>query len=643
MRCKRALNAVMAVVLAFGLALSMMPSAAGAADEASSLTLYGVDTEAFPTVITKVGLPADLVDASGAAPKFTVTENGSACEVLSAVPQATSRKVQVALLIDTSGSMKGQPIAYAKDAAKRFVAEMSGKAEVAIVTFSSSAQVVSGYSADTAALTAAIDSLGASGETAVYDAISEATKIAGDPEALRAFVLVSDGGDTTSVSTLDQAVKTVQASGIPVLAIALESPEFNQEALRLVAEQSGGRLLSVADVEQLPAYFTQLAKEISSVYEVTYTSVQPRTKGIDIDVNAETSQGTGVLQTTVNNPMYFEPVTVGDSMYEAPKASPWVLGLSVVLAFASVGLLATAVMSGWASRKVKALGQMRYYDQLKGDYSKAADPEGSSGVRAKMVDAVDAVAGRGGFTNVIGQKLERAGMPLRPAEWIAGHIILVVVAGFLTQLLTGRLWVSVLVVIVAAAVPILLLDNKGTKRVRDFETQLPDVLALVASGLRTGWGLQQAIGLVVSEGAPPATEEFRRVQIETRLGVPVEQALESMAKRLGSEMFEWVVSAIAIQREVGGNLAQVLDNVAASVRERDALHRQVAALTAEGRLSAVILTLLPFVIVGAILVVSPDYLIGAISTPLGVPLVIAGVLLLCVGILWLRSVSRIDY
>jgi len=166
---------------------------------------------------------------------------------------------------------------------------------------------------------------------------------------------------------------------------------------------------------------------------------------------------------------------------------------------------------------------------------------------------------------------------------------------------------------------------------------------LLAGGLRTGWGLQQAIDLVVTEGDKPAADEFRRVQIEARLGVPIETSLQSMADRLDSDMFRWVVSAVAIQREVGGNLAEVLDNVAKSVRDRDALYRQVAALTAEGRMSAIILTALPFVVAGGMFFVSPDYIRTGLSSPLGLPVIGLAVVLLIIGVLWLRAVSRIEY
>ena len=132
------------------------------------------------------------------------------------------------------------------------------------------------------------------------------------------------------------------------------------------------------------------------------------------------------------------------------------------------------------------------------------------------------------------------------------------------------------------------------------------MLGLLAGSLRAGYGLLQGVELVVKEMTPPTSVEFGRVVTEARLGLPVETALEKMARRMGSEDFLWAVSAVSIQREVGGNLAEVLDIVATTIRERDALRRHISGLTSEGRLSAVILSVLPFAVLGAMLIVSAE-------------------------------------
>jgi len=629
--------------IVIGVALVMCVPLSGHAVTQNRLTLYRVNTDAFPKTVLEVGLPDSLIGDPGETPEFVVAENGEKVDVLDVSGGAQGRTVRAALLIDTSGSMKGRPLADAKAAAHRFVDDLAGRAEVAIVEFNSSPRVVLEYTSDAVALGAAIDSLQADGETAVYDAVVSATQLTraenGSPTTI---VLLSDGGDTASTGTLDQAVKAVKAGGMPILAVALKSPDFDQQSLKLMSTRSGGRVMSVDDSAKLTGFLGALAREIGSVYQVTYRSHKPTTKNIDLDIVATTSGGTAKASTTLDNPLYVTRIPVGSSTVVVPTSNPLMLIGAVFLAFASVGLLTAAVLTMRGSRS-KSLDQMRFYDQLQAGQVAPADGDPSNGIASKLVDAVGVVAGKGGFLEVIHRELERAGLPLRPAEYIAAHVAFVAVVGFLGQLLFDRLWVSLGIVVFASIGPLAVLSSRGRKRTRDFETQLPDVLNLLAGGLRTGWGLQQAIDLVVTEGDKPAADEFRRVQIEARLGVPIETSLQSMADRLDSDMFRWVVSAVAIQREVGGNLAEVLDNVAKSVRDRDALYRQVAALTAEGRMSAIILTALPFVVAGGMFFVSPDYIRTGLSSPLGLPVIGLAVVLLIIGVLWLRAVSRIEY
>lgn len=630
------------VVPVLALALAMLLVASTAAFGAGqTLALYGVHPAEYPTTVARVGLPDGLIEASGT-PTFTVAENGTPVEVLSAKLARDGGANDVALVVDCSGSMAGRPLADAKAAAHRFVNEVAGPVRIALISFDSAPHVVTRYTADTTALNAAIDGLVASGETASYDAIVQAVRLPHDGQARAGtVVLLADGADDSSVASLDDAVKAARAASTPVITLALASPDLNEHTLATLAEKSGGRLVPVADSAKLSDLFASVAREVTSVYEVTYRSSRPTTKNIDLDITAATPRGTAAVSTTVENPLYLTEVPVGTGTVAVPTSNPWMLFGCAVLAFGSVGLLVPTVLT-MGGRGVR-LDQMRFYDQLQDVPDQMQEVRGSTALRRKVIDAVGVVAGRGGFTQTIHAELERAGLPLRPAEYIAAHVTGVALSGFLCQLVLGDLRISMAVILFASAAPLLYLRSRGRKRTRDFEAQLPDVLNLLSGGLRTGWGLQQAIDLVVTEGEAPASEEFRRAQIESRLGVPVETSLEAIAERLDSDAFRWVVSAVSIQREVGGNLAEVLDNVATSVRDRDSLQRHVSALTAEGRFSAIILTALPFLVAGGIFVVAPDYIKTGLASPLGVPLVVLALILLVIGLIWLRAVSRIEY
>ncbi|WP_287007181.1 type II secretion system F family protein [Candidatus Aquicultor secundus] len=165
---------------------------------------------------------------------------------------------------------------------------------------------------------------------------------------------------------------------------------------------------------------------------------------------------------------------------------------------------------------------------------------------------------------------------------------------------------------------------------------------MLAGSLRAGYSMLQAISLASEESKPPISDEFKRVLSETRLGLSIEVALNKMAARVESDDFHWMVLAINIQREVGGNLAEILDIVAKTIRERETLKRQIKTLTAEGRLSSYILIALPFAITAILLVINPGYMSLLFTNVLG--WIMAGVagILMIIGIIWMRKIVSIE-
>lgn len=235
------------------------------------------------------------------------------------------------------------------------------------------------------------------------------------------------------------------------------------------------------------------------------------------------------------------------------SAHVWPVLISA-LTFIATALLAVGALL-YLHRESNALPQLRFYEQLHGGGNGNAadeslvDPES---VRGRVLGVVGSVASRGGFDRAIRGELERAGLPLRPVEYIALHLAAVLASGIVAQLIVGSVAVTVVVVAVAALAPVALLRYFARKRVAAFQAQLPDVLNLLSGSMRAGWGLLQSIGIVVQEMGSPAGPEFARVATEARLGLPVEDALERMAQRVQSEDFRWAVTAIAIQRTVEG-------------------------------------------------------------------------------------------
>jgi len=203
--------------------------------------------------------------------------------------------------------------------------------------------------------------------------------------------------------------------------------------------------------------------------------------------------------------------------------------------------------------------------------------------------------------------------------------------------------IGLVVAIIIPAVGWFILGFLVGRRKRAFANQLDSTLQMMAASLRAGYSLLQSLQAMSSEADSPTKEEFSRVINETRIGRPLNESLIDVANRMGSEDFNWVSQAIAINREVGGNLADVLDGVARTIRDRNQLQRQVASLASEGKLSAVILMALPFGVTAFLTMSNPGYLNRLFTTTIGWGIVIAAIIMLTVGGIWLRSTVKIKF
>jgi len=243
----------------------------------------------------------------------------------------------------------------------------------------------------------------------------------------------------------------------------------------------------------------------------------------------------------------------------------------------------------------------------------------------------------------INARLEGAGSQLNASEWLLLHVGITLAAGFLgTVLGGGRVLIGVLFLLMGAAIPWFWLGLKRSRRRKTFGRNLPDTLQLMSGSLTAGLSLAQSIDTIVNEGTEPIASEFRRVLVETRLGVSLETALEGVAERFDSKDFAWVVMAINIQRRVGGNLSELLETVASTIREREYMRRQVAALAAEGKLSAFVLGGLPPLFFIYLLFTRYDYIAVLFGRPLGWLMLGGSVLILAVGAFWMSRIVKVE-
>jgi tight adherence protein B len=238
--------------------------------------------------------------------------------------------------------------------------------------------------------------------------------------------------------------------------------------------------------------------------------------------------------------------------------------------------------------------------------------------------------------------LERAGMSATLPDVVLVVALVTLGVGAVVTVVGGVL-VGLLAAVVVPLLARVFVKFKTSRRQSAFADQLDDSLQLMASSLRAGHSILRALDSVAQEAGSPTSEEFTRLINETRVGRDLGEALDEIAERTASEDFAWVAQAIAIQREVGGNLAEVLDAVGHTIRERNAIRRQVKALSAEGKLSAVVLMGLPFGIIGFISVANPAYLSGFTESLAGYVMLAVAAVMMTVGGFWLKSTVKIRF
>ena len=238
--------------------------------------------------------------------------------------------------------------------------------------------------------------------------------------------------------------------------------------------------------------------------------------------------------------------------------------------------------------------------------------------------------------------LENAGVRFSQAEFIV-LVIAGAIVGALVGLVIGVPVVSFLLVILAPFVGHLVLGFLAGKRRAKFDQQLGDTLQLLAGGLRAGHSILRAIDAAAAESQSPTSEEMRRVITETSLGRDLLASLTDTSERMKNEDFVWIAQAIQINREVGGNLAEVLDQVNETIRERSEIKGHIKALAAEGKFSAYILIAMPIGIVLMLMTVNPGYMDSMFTHPLGWAMIGASVVLMTIGSLWMRKIIDLKF
>jgi Flp pilus assembly protein TadB len=315
--------------------------------------------------------------------------------------------------------------------------------------------------------------------------------------------------------------------------------------------------------------------------------------------------------------------------------------LIMALVFAALFMLALLVVGsmGGGDRGVDVADRIERYGPRHAPAPAGRGASGGGGLVGWVTGLLQSTNSEKGLA----ERLDLAGSERKPAEWVligVGGSALIAVA---LTLAIGNLLVGVLggALIGWLGMHAILSIRIGRRR-NAFSEQLPDVLQLIAGSLQSGFSLPQAVDAVVREGTQPAAEEFSRALAEARIGADLQDALNRVADRMDSTDLRWTVMAIRIQREVGGNLAEVLRTTVGTMRERAYLRRQVSALSAEGRLSAYILIALPILVGGWFFYSDPSYMRPLYTTLIGLVMLVGCVVLIVVGAFWMRKLIKIE-
>ncbi|MEV4706186.1 VWA domain-containing protein [Actinoplanes sp. NPDC049316] len=627
-------------------ALSVLPAygAAAAPAVAPGIVVTGLQPSPGAVEFFVAGrhLPAGTTLAGA---PVAVTANGVTLAAQSRTVARTSGKVParaVVLVLDTSGSMSGARLAAARAAALDYAAAAPADIRLGVVTVSDDAAVALAPTTDRTAFRVTISRLAAKGRTALYDGISAAQKLL-EPEDLleRRIVVLSDGADTSSKLSADRLLSATARADATVDAVAFGA-EVDRQRLADLAGASGGRVLTVGDASSLRASFRDMAGDLSAP-TVVRAAVPAALAGRSAVLRVQVRLGGLVLNADAPVTFRADPAAGSGPLPVLPAGSP-APGPGPTLAVVAVAIFGAALLALRPfSGRDRIRRRLRELDRFAGDRgAPAEDTAGGNGLIRAVIEVSERAVREPDRRQLLELMLDRAGSSLRPAEWqliragcaAGGAVVLPMMlpwwAGVPGGLLAGWWGAG------------LHLRLRATRRSRSFANQLPDALQLLVGSLRSGFSLPQSLDALVRDGGEPIAGELGRALAETRLGGDLEEALERVAERNASQDLSWLVMAIRIQREVGGSLSEVLETAVGTMRERARLHRHVRALSAEGRLSALILFGMPLVLGAWMFVFRREYLRPLYTEPLGLLMLGTSVVGVVLGGLWLRKLVKVE-
>ena len=619
-------------LFAAGMLASLAALAASGHAQAGSggVQIHGVDASGYPTIRLSVVTPT----ASPTPPSFK--ENGAYVAGYQAA--ALGRSKSVVLAVDWSRSMAGQSLVDAANGARSFVAAKPPADRIEVIAFGSHPVKLTQFSsatidADDALRTMNIDPKSG---TALYDAIVlGANSLNAEQSAGRVLIVLTDGKDVSSKASLEQAIKSARDAGVAVYPIAIAGRDFTAEPLQRIAKETGGAYHRAASSSTLRQIYGSIAAELARTWRVSYiTAARP---GAHVELTASIA-GVGSSSTNLTIQGSSGGSSQGGGSALVPVSAGGIGGtLAIMLAVGGLVLLAGVLLIA-GSRRAWVRERLEPHVSASSHRVKEARKRERLAAAAGLFHATERALGNLRQWRSAQKLLERADIRLRTVELFYIMVGAGIAGGLIGALGRFPSWAILVMMLFAAFLPYGFVSFKAKSRLKAFENQLPDLLITVAASLKAGHSFRQGIQTLVDEGQDPAAGEFRRVLTDTQLGRPMEDALLEMSERVGSKNFEFAITAVTIQRQVGGSLAGLFDMVADTVRQRQQFTRKIRSLTAMGRMSAYVLIGLPFFIAGAITLLNSMYMDPLYHTAKGHLLIGMMLVLMAFGSLILKKI-----
>ncbi len=536
------------------------------------------------------------------------------------------------------------------------VADLPPGTRVGLVSAGRTAELQLPLTSSTARLEVALRRLVAERGSALVDGVNRAGQLfSNEPSPMRTVVVFAGRPDDASTGTVASAAAGLVQAGSQLVVVARDAVP---DRLSTIIGQAGGHGLVVGSapsvdgendsVDTSSALGAAMSDAVALARDrtiVSFAPAEPETEPANVTVaigerSTTFSYAEGILTT---NPLQLSPYQTPEPGRLAFFGSPVFLYLSIALAFLGIA------MAVWSLGSMFIKGE-ESLDRLLARYAEGEElPEEQiqelmvhTAMIQRAVEFTESFAERRGFLGRIEEMLERADIPIRAGEAMFFLIGFALAIFGLVTVVSGSFFGGMLLGIIAGVVGFVVIGMMAKRRLKRFEAQLPDALQLLAGTLRAGYSLPQGIDAVSKEIADPMGGELRRAMTEAQLGRELDEALGAVAERLGSDDFGWAVMAIGIQREVGGNLNELLMTVAETMVQRERLTREVAALTAEGRVSALILSMMPPGLGLVLWIMNPDYVEILFTRTLGLILLGLAAVSGLIGLLWMKKVITID-